>query len=122
MTDDKELIARLRGRGFGLEGFLAPLGHEDVQILRIGGDAIEALLAEREKLGREVNMARYDQPDFAWSFHKEAMADLEAKLAKAMEALERVVTAKGITDPTEYGYDSIQHARTTLAEIKGETP
>jgi hypothetical protein len=49
---------------------------------------VQALIAaERERLGREVNMARYGQPDFAWSIHREAMADLKARLAKAVEAL-----------------------------------
>jgi hypothetical protein len=46
---------------------------------------------------------------------------LQTKLAKAMAALEWVVSAKGLTDPTEYGYGAIKHARVVLEEIKGET-
>ena len=48
------------------------------------------------------------------------MADLEAKLAKAVAALRLVVTAKGLTDPVEYGYDTIGYARATLAELEGK--
>ena len=44
---------------------------------------------------------------------------LEAKLAKAVEALKLVVHAKGLTDPTEYGYEAIKFARTTIAELTG---
>jgi hypothetical protein len=47
--------------------------------------------------------------------------ELQTKLAKAMAALEWVVSAKGLTDPTEYGYGAIKHARVVLEEIKGET-
>jgi hypothetical protein len=46
---------------------------------------------------------------------------LEAKLAKAKAALRWVVNAKGLTDPTEYGYGAIKHARLVLAEIEEET-
>jgi hypothetical protein len=44
----------------------------------------------------------------------------EAKLDKAVTALRYVVSAKGLTDPSEYGYEAIKHARIALAEIKGE--
>lgn len=44
--------------------------------------------------------------------------DAEAKLAKAAAALRWVVNAKGLTDPTEYGYSAIKHARATLAELE----
>jgi chromosome segregation ATPase len=43
-----------------------------------------------ESLGREVNVAKYGQPDFAWSIHKAAMADLEDRLAKAVEFIQEV--------------------------------
>ncbi len=43
---------------------------------------IEALTAKCEALGQEVNMAKYGQPDFAWSIHVEAMADLQADNAR----------------------------------------
>jgi exoribonuclease II len=42
----------------------------------------------------------------------------EAKLAKAVQALRWVVSAKGLTDPTEYGYSAIKNARALLAEME----
>ena len=74
-----ELVKRLRDACRGGEACKCSLNE--------AADRIEALERERERLGREVNMARYGRPDFAWSVHKEAMADLEARLAKAVEAL-----------------------------------
>jgi len=62
-------------------------------------DRIEALTAKCEALGREVNMAKYGQPDFAWSIHVEAMADLEADNARLREALS-LIAAMGFSDDT----------------------
>ena len=53
----------------------------------INGEKIEALTAKNEMLGREVNIARYGQPDFAWSVHVQVMDDLNAKLEKTVELL-----------------------------------
>lgn len=44
--------------------------------------------------------------------------EAEAKLAKAVAALRDVVSAKGLTDPTEYGYDAIKRARAVLEELE----
>lgn len=41
--------------------------------------------AEKEKLGREVNIARYGQPDFSWQIHREALAEARARAAAAFE-------------------------------------
>lgn len=102
MTDD--LVKRL---------LVAPadgLGTENLCIE--AADRIEALERERERLGREVNMARYGQPDFAWSIHKAAMADLQASLAKAVEALRTIADAENW---------QANEARAVLAELdKGE--
>jgi hypothetical protein len=76
--------------------------------------ALAAMTAERERLGREVNMARYGQPDFAWSIHKEATADLEARLAKAVEALRMISKLRPETLAVDY-------ARATLAEMGDAT-
>jgi hypothetical protein len=57
---------------------------------------------------------------FAGPSKDDTIKELEAKLAKAVEALRFVVSAKGLTDPTEYGYEAIKQARTALAEIEGE--
>jgi hypothetical protein len=48
---------------------------------------VDALTAKCEALGQEVNMAKYGQPDFAWSIHLEAMADLKAENARLRESL-----------------------------------
>ena len=45
--------------------------------------------ADKEKLGRELNLARYGQPDFSWQVHKEALA---AANARADRAEQRVAT------------------------------
>jgi hypothetical protein len=76
MTDD--LVNELRDAAFlGFED-----GTRDYSIASEAADRIEALTAKCEALGQEVNMAKYGQPDFAWSIHVEAMADLEADNAR----------------------------------------
>ena len=47
--------------------------------------------------------------------------ELSAKLAKAMGALRLVVTAKGLTDPIEHGYETIVFARAVLSELRKDT-
>lgn len=44
---------------------------------------ITDLEAKLQRLGRELNLAKYGEPDFAWEIHKNAVADLEARLAAA---------------------------------------
>jgi cobalamin biosynthesis Co2+ chelatase CbiK len=74
----------------------------------INGEKIEALTAKNEMLGREVNIARYGQPNFAWSVHVQVMDDLNAKLAKAVEALREIAGECGCST-----------ARAIIAEIEG---
>lgn len=57
------------------------------------GNQIEALVKDKERLGREVNMARYGQPDFAWSIHKQAMADLKTRAERLAATNERLEAA-----------------------------
>jgi hypothetical protein len=83
----------------------------------------EALTAKNEMLGREVNIARYGQPNFAWSIHKAAMADLEAKLAKAVDALTFYADFHENPNDGPWGVSSQdfgKHARAIIAEIEGE--
>jgi hypothetical protein len=94
---DKELVKRLldfekvtvgdaRDAALRIEALTAKVKlMDDLDV--INGEKIEALTAKNEMLGREVNIARYGQPNFAWSVHVEVMADLNAKLAKAVELL-----------------------------------
>jgi len=117
MTDE-ELVKRLRDDVNG-EHDMTPHGADCLQ----AADRIEqlvaineALTAKNEMLGREVNIARYGQPDFAWSVHVQVMDDLNTKLAKAVEALEV------IRDRQYYrmgpGITAQVIARATLAEIE----
>jgi hypothetical protein len=97
-------------------------------------DRIEALTAKNEMLGREVNIARYGQPDFAWSVHVQVMDDLNAKLDKAVELLkearqdlEEYVTHEWPKDEHpvyerkwERDMELCRRIDATLAEIEGE--
>ena len=78
---------------------------------KVAADRIEELERERDDLGRKLNTARYGQPDFAWAIHEEAMADLRAKLAKAVEVL-RFYTH-------DYVFSGAK-ARAVLAELEGK--
>jgi hypothetical protein len=79
-------------------------------------DCIEELVKERDDLGRKLNAARYGQPDFAWSIHEEAMADLRAKLTKAVEALREIKSVECV-HCTDYFHEL---ADAVLAELEGE--
>ena len=96
-------------------------------------DRIEEVVKERDDIGRKLNTARYGQPDFAWSIHEEAIADLRAKLAKAVEALREIADEasvavrtwkNGINFKKMYGgwraiaVARIDIARKTLAELE----
>lgn len=73
---------------------------------RLAADAITTLRArlaevkaEKEKLGRELNLARYGEPDFAWQTHKEALAEANARADRAEAALAAQIEADaGIAD------------------------
>lgn len=43
--------------------------------------------AERDRLGRELNVAKYGVPDFAWSVHLAAMAEVQAERDRLRKAL-----------------------------------
>lgn len=49
--------------------------------------------AEKEKLGRELNLARYGQPDFSWQVHKEALSEANARADRAEAALAAQIEA-----------------------------
>jgi hypothetical protein len=119
MMTDKELVKRL------LDFDKVTVGDARDAALRI-----EALTAKNEMLGREVNIARYGQPNFAWSVHVQVMDDLNAKLAKAVEALRVLIQhahncEKELTEELhhqDFCGESLPltNARATLAEIEGE--
>ena len=101
---------------------------------RQSADRIEALTAKNEMLGREVNIARYGQPNFAWSVHVQVMDDLNAKLEKTVELLkearqdlEEYVTHEWPKDEHpvyerkwERDMELCRRIDATLAEIEGE--
>ncbi len=121
---DQERITKLRDgtwdqtvvRGPNPTGFCS----DETPFVQETANRIEELVKERDDLGRKLNTARYGQPDFAWSIHEEAMADLRAKLDKAVEALDMLVRDCEADYPPSHG--AIKHfAIATLAEIKGES-
>jgi hypothetical protein len=103
MTDE-ELIARLRLYG---SKFHHEFGHNDA------ADRIEALTAKLATC--EKYRDAYAECD---RIGTQAVRDLEAKLAKAVEALEKAAT--DMDDYVGRGYGDC--FRDTLAEIKGEKP
>jgi hypothetical protein len=111
----QQLIKKLRWGWRFVEG--QDISNRD---LEQAATSIEELMKERDDLGRKLNTARYGQPDFAWSIHEEAMADLRAKLAKAMEALRFYApqTVGGITFVG--GDDAGKRAAAALTELEGE--
>lgn len=139
MTDE-DLIARLRnqlefynsGGRFTAADRIEELVKERDGLLRVVADnhvalqraeTAEAKLAkaeeERDELGRKLNTARYGQPDFAWAIHEQEMADLRAKLDKAVEALREIEVDCDADYPASHG--AIKHAvRTVLAELEGK--
>lgn len=74
--------------GDGVTWCQHPQDDEDVPYVRADFYAaslarITDLEAKLQRLGRELNLAKYGEPDFAWEIHKNAVADLEARLAAA---------------------------------------
>ena len=49
------------------------------------------LRAKIKQLGREVNISRYGQPDFAWSIHTAAMDDLRAEVERLRGLLDEAL-------------------------------
>lgn len=95
-TDEEldALVEYLRGKGF---------------ISQCEADAITALRtqiaeakAEKERLGRELNLARYGQPDFSWQVHKEAIAEANARVERAKAALAAQIEADAMLAEKSY--------------------
>lgn len=92
----------------------------------------EQLKAEIARLGRELNLAKYGEPDFSWSIHKEAMADLldraekaeaERDEALAQAAMAFEVAAKLPTTPEwRWRFEPHWSASDMATEIRALTP
>ena len=100
MNDD-ELIAAL------LEDTCTCPAH----VAAAAADRIEELRAGLRNAGRELNLARYGQADFAWPIHKAAMADIKSKLSVATAALHEIAGKK------DYADDPWSIARAALKEL-----
>ena len=84
---------------------------------------IEALTAERDRLGRELNVAKYGQPDFAWSVHLAAMAEVQAERDRLREALQQFLIEYDEVDLANAEPSSLTAAvLSARAALKGETP
>jgi len=85
----------------------------------INGEKIEALIAEQSNLVVAAHRQGYDQARAVSSELRRAMAERimehEAKLAKAVKALEGLMMHEPDFSDTLW-----RNARTTLSEIKGE--
>ena len=113
---DKELVKRLRSWAKDIQAGSTAIYAMDLD-LKNAATSIEALTAKNEMLGREVNIARYGQPDFAWSVHVQVMDDLNAKLAKAVELL---IVCRDMFDEVAHPSDPLSKMlNDTLAEIEG---
>ena len=86
--------------------------------------ALDAKRAENERLGRDLNMAKYGKPDFAWSTHLEVMADLRAeneRLRKELtwygeqSRLARIIHSEGDAGRHALQADGGNRARAALA-------
>ena len=103
---DAELIARLRGACY--------LAFDDwcLSTAPEAADRIETLTKEREQWRRAAETRAE-----GWKISDDARIEAEAKLEKAVEGLKRICMQP------DYRLPSPQEiARTTLAEIKGDTP
>ena len=84
-------------------------------------DALDTEQSNVRRMGREVNHAKYGQPDFAWGIHLEAMAELKAENERLRAALRNMTDfALGkMDDPSRA--DEMRlfiEARTTLAAME----
>jgi hypothetical protein len=87
---------------------------EMIKLLRNSPFTFNDIVADRiEQLVEDIEVA-----DDAINHWIVAYNNMEVKLAKAVAALRDVVSAKGLTDPIEYGYDAIKRARAVLEELE----
>lgn len=86
------LRARLSAMGDQFEKDMAFIAESILEIGNLRAKLAEAQ-ADKEKLGRELNLARYGQPDFSWQVHKEALAEANARADRAKAALAAQIEA-----------------------------
>ena len=88
----------------------------------------DALDAEREKsksLGQEINRARYGEPDFAWSLHRSAFSQEQARAERAEaerdQALARLAAAYEAADDV-LGKHCFHEGHWARRDIRALTP
>ncbi len=87
---------------------------EIIELLRNSPFTFNDIVADRiEELDEELVLAQDATNHWIIAYN-----NMEAKLTKAVKALRDVVSAKGLTDPIEYGYDAIKRARAVLEELE----
>ena len=86
-------------------------------VIEEAADRLLTLRAERDRLGRELNVAKYGVPDFAWSMHKMAMADLEADNTRLRGALWAILAC----ETPNANATVTRMASITKAALKGES-
>jgi hypothetical protein len=89
-----------------------------------GADTIATLRAEVERLGKKLNVARYGEPDFAWSIYEAQMVDLRATNERLRALLEPFGKAAdgfdgyNIKNPEEwFAYGGVQGSGETTGAI-----
>ena len=125
MTDDKELIARLLylsrvTRDYDQED-MTSADYADMPVAtKEAADRIEALTKERDEADDLAKAAFVDgaSNNIRLAETSYRVKWLEAKLAKAVEALGAIV----VDDTWGLDHDVYMMCRATLAEIKGDTP
>ena len=126
MTDDVELIARLRSMHWCVTTEANGVGVSDSKVALDAADRIEALTeqlaaarqdakAAEDELEMQEQEACMMENDYI-KLERERDA-LEAKLAKAVEALEAIV----VDDTWGLDHDVYMMCRATLASTKGES-
>ncbi len=82
MTQDlAALVAKLR------DEYMLVTRNEAADALEAQAAEIARLKTEIERLGRDLNRAKYGEPDFSWAIHNAAMVELRDRAEKAEAAL-----------------------------------
>lgn len=113
MTDIVERLRQERASGLS-----ASIGDTEDAITEI-----TRLRAENARIGKELNIARYGNPDFAWSLHQAQMNDLRTENERLREAHKEWCAARGalFANNTQEGWTRLANAEHALYALKGES-
>lgn len=102
LLDARAENARLRADAQATNGVWQANLRLQAELAAVGAlrERAEKAEAKCSQIGRELNTARYGQPDFAWSIHKEAVSELRDELAAAQQREAGLLAAiEEATDP-----------------------